>query len=175
MKTFTEYLNEGRGFELGGKKYSSGFGRYTCNGESISKEEYMKASAQYKGGNSSQKSSNVNTNNNTAENDNYSKVSHYIDSKLKDMEEKLKQVSKYVPQTDRYYREMEVMKDSMLSLKDIVSDVQKFKNKGLSDRDIIKIIDGNDSKYLTDSLDYMLSSLLRSYENRFENALFYLK
>ena len=49
MKTFTEYLNEGRGFELGGKKYSSGFGRYTCDGKSISKEEYMKASAQYKG------------------------------------------------------------------------------------------------------------------------------
>jgi hypothetical protein len=57
MKTFTEYLNEGRGFELGGKKYSSGFGRYTCDGESISKEEYMKASAQYKDG----KTSSLNT------------------------------------------------------------------------------------------------------------------
>ena len=57
MKTFTEYLNEGRGFELGGKKYSSGFGRYTCDGKSISKEEYMKASTQYKGGNVSSKSS----------------------------------------------------------------------------------------------------------------------
>ena len=48
MKTFTEYLNEGKGFELGGKKYSSGFGRYACDGKSISKDEYMKASAQYK-------------------------------------------------------------------------------------------------------------------------------
>lgn len=48
MKTFKEYLNEGKGFELGGKKYSSGFGRYTCDGKSISKEEYMKASIQYK-------------------------------------------------------------------------------------------------------------------------------
>lgn len=48
MLTFTEYLNEGRGFEFGGKKYSSGFGCYTCDGESISKEEYQKASTEYK-------------------------------------------------------------------------------------------------------------------------------
>ena len=53
MLTFTEFINEGRGFELGGKKYSSGFGRYTCDGKSISKEEYMKASAEYKGGKTS--------------------------------------------------------------------------------------------------------------------------
>lgn len=50
MKSFTEFINEGRGFELGGSKYSSGFGRYTKDGKSISKEEYMKASAEYKGG-----------------------------------------------------------------------------------------------------------------------------
>ena len=43
MKTFTEFLNEGRGFEWDGSKYSSGFGRYTKDGKSISKEEYMKA------------------------------------------------------------------------------------------------------------------------------------
>ena len=49
MKTFTQFLMEGRGFELGGSKYSSGFGRYTKDGKSISKEEYMKASAEYKG------------------------------------------------------------------------------------------------------------------------------
>ena len=56
MLTFTQFLNEGRGFELGGKKYSSGFGRYTCDGKSISKEEYLKASAEYKGGKVSSKS-----------------------------------------------------------------------------------------------------------------------
>ena len=48
MKTFTEFLNEGRGFEWDGSKYSSGFGRYTKDGKSISKEEYMKASTDYK-------------------------------------------------------------------------------------------------------------------------------
>lgn len=52
MITFTEFISEGRSFELGGKKYSSGFGRYTCDGESISKEEYMKASTAYKNGKS---------------------------------------------------------------------------------------------------------------------------
>ena len=60
MLTFTQFLNEGRGFELGGKKYSSGFGRYTCDGKSISKEEYIKASAEYKGVKTS--SSNTSTN-----------------------------------------------------------------------------------------------------------------
>ena len=49
MKTFTQWIMEGRSFMFGGKKYSSGFGRYTCDGESISKEEYQKASAAYKG------------------------------------------------------------------------------------------------------------------------------
>lgn len=49
MLKFTEFLNEGRGFEWNGSKYSSGFGRYTKDGKSISKEEYMKASAEYKG------------------------------------------------------------------------------------------------------------------------------
>lgn len=49
MKSFIEFINEGKSFELEGKTYSSGFGRYTCNGESISKEEYMKASEAYKG------------------------------------------------------------------------------------------------------------------------------
>ena len=60
MLTFTEFLTEGRGFELGGSKYSSGFGRYTKDGKSISKEEYMKASAEYKGEKPS--SSNTSTN-----------------------------------------------------------------------------------------------------------------
>ena len=50
MKTFTQWLVEGRSFEYGGKKYSSGFGRYTCDGNSISKEEYQKASEAYKSG-----------------------------------------------------------------------------------------------------------------------------
>lgn len=50
MKTFTQWLVEGRSFEYGGKKYSSGFGRYTCDGNSISKEEYQRASEAYKSG-----------------------------------------------------------------------------------------------------------------------------
>ena len=57
MKTFTQFLMEGRGFELGGSKYSSGFGRYTKDGKSISKEEYMKASDEYKGNKPSSSSS----------------------------------------------------------------------------------------------------------------------
>ena len=48
MLTFTQFLNEGRAFELGGKIYTSGFGRYTCDSKSISKEEYMKASEEFK-------------------------------------------------------------------------------------------------------------------------------
>jgi hypothetical protein len=50
MKTFTEFLIEGRGFSWNGSKYSSGFGRYTKDGESISKEEYQRASEAYKNG-----------------------------------------------------------------------------------------------------------------------------
>jgi hypothetical protein len=50
MKTFTEFLIEGRGFSWNGSKYSSGFGRYTKDGESISKEEYQRASDAYKNG-----------------------------------------------------------------------------------------------------------------------------
>lgn len=50
MKTFTQWLVEGRAFVYGGKKYSSGFGRWTCDGVSISQEEYKKASEAYKAG-----------------------------------------------------------------------------------------------------------------------------
>ena len=42
---------EGRSFEYQGSKYSSGFGRYTKDGSSISKEEYQRASDAYKNGN----------------------------------------------------------------------------------------------------------------------------
>ena len=48
MKTFSEFLIEGRGFSWNGSDYSSGFGRYTKNGESISREEYLRASEAYK-------------------------------------------------------------------------------------------------------------------------------
>lgn len=48
MKVFTQLL-EGRSFTYRGHKYSSGFGRYTKDGESITKEEYQKASEKYKG------------------------------------------------------------------------------------------------------------------------------
>lgn len=48
MKIFTQLL-EGRSFVYRGHKYSSGFGRYTKDGESITKEEYQKASEKYKG------------------------------------------------------------------------------------------------------------------------------
>lgn len=46
MQTFTEWLNEAS-FELGSKKYSSSFGRYKCDGESITRDEYMKARQAY--------------------------------------------------------------------------------------------------------------------------------
>ena len=39
MKTFKQWIVEGRSFEYGGSKYSSGFGKYTKDGSSISKEE----------------------------------------------------------------------------------------------------------------------------------------
>ena len=48
MITFLEFLNEGASFELAGKKYSSAFGRYKCDGRTITKDEYAKASAEYK-------------------------------------------------------------------------------------------------------------------------------
>ena len=47
MKVFTQIL-EGRSFTYNGHKYSSGFGRYTKDGESITKEEYQNASEKYK-------------------------------------------------------------------------------------------------------------------------------
>lgn len=49
MKSFAQWIMEGRSFEYGGSKYSSGFGKYTKDGQAISKEEYMKASNAYKG------------------------------------------------------------------------------------------------------------------------------
>ena len=48
MKIFTQLL-EGRSFVYRGHQYSSGFGRYTKDGVSITKEEYQKASEKYKG------------------------------------------------------------------------------------------------------------------------------
>ena len=48
MKVFTQLL-EGRSFVYRGHQYSSGFGRYTKDGVSITKEEYQKASEKYKG------------------------------------------------------------------------------------------------------------------------------
>lgn len=49
MLKFTEFLIEGRPFIFNGKKYSSAWGNYKCDGEIISKEEYLKASSAYKG------------------------------------------------------------------------------------------------------------------------------
>ena len=46
MITFGEYLNEAS-FEFGGKKYFSGWGKYRCDGQEISREEYMKARHAY--------------------------------------------------------------------------------------------------------------------------------
>lgn len=48
MISFLEFLNEGASFELAGKKYSSAFGRYKCDGKDISREDYLKASQSYK-------------------------------------------------------------------------------------------------------------------------------
>ena len=46
MITFTEFLSEAS-FEFGGKKYFSGWGKYRCDGQEISREEYMKARQAY--------------------------------------------------------------------------------------------------------------------------------
>lgn len=46
MITFGEYLNEAS-FEFGGKKYFSGWGKYRCDGQEISRDEYMKARQAY--------------------------------------------------------------------------------------------------------------------------------
>jgi hypothetical protein len=43
-----EQLIEGASFELGGKKYYTAWGKYFCDGKQISKEEYFKASNEYK-------------------------------------------------------------------------------------------------------------------------------
>ena len=46
MKTLREFLNEAS-FEFGGKKYFSGWGKYRCDGEEITRDEYMKARQAY--------------------------------------------------------------------------------------------------------------------------------
>lgn len=46
MKTLREFLNEAS-FELGGKKYFSGWGKYRCDGQEITRDEYMKARQAY--------------------------------------------------------------------------------------------------------------------------------
>ena len=81
MLTFTQFLNEGRGFELGGSKYSSGFGRYTKDGKSISKEEYLKASAEYKGNKPSVSSSKKNSSKEELSFDDKLKIKNYKPTK----------------------------------------------------------------------------------------------
>ena len=46
MKVFTKFLNESS-FEFSGKKYFSGWGKYRCDGEEITRDEYMKARQAY--------------------------------------------------------------------------------------------------------------------------------
>jgi hypothetical protein len=46
MKIFTEFLNEAS-FEFGGKTYFAGWGKYRCDGEEITRDEYMKARQAY--------------------------------------------------------------------------------------------------------------------------------
>lgn len=53
MITFRQWLYEGKSFEYNGHRYSSGFGRYTKDKESITKDEYMQASSAYKNSHSS--------------------------------------------------------------------------------------------------------------------------
>lgn len=56
MKTFIQWIMEGRSFEYQGSRYSS-FGKYyKKDGESISKEEYQKASEAYKNSGGAKKS-----------------------------------------------------------------------------------------------------------------------
>lgn len=46
MKTLREFLNEAS-FELSGKTYFSGWGKYRCDGKEITRDEYMKARQAY--------------------------------------------------------------------------------------------------------------------------------
>lgn len=46
MQIFENYLDEAS-FELSGKKYFAGWGKYRCDGEEITRDEYMKARQAY--------------------------------------------------------------------------------------------------------------------------------
>lgn len=127
MLTFTEFINEGRGFELGGKKYSSGFGRYTCNGESISKEEYMRASEQYKTGNIQKTNTNQNHEPNKLKsfnNDLHKTVIKFkqVSTEVKNKYNKIKEIVPYTSQTGTK------LENIVGSIKDNMSWMNQFKS-----------------------------------------------
>lgn len=49
MLTFTEFLTEGKPFVHQGKKYSTAWGKWYCDGEIITQKEYQEASKAHKG------------------------------------------------------------------------------------------------------------------------------
>ena len=170
MITFTEFLNEGKGFELGGSKYSSGFGRYTKDGKSISKDEYLKASAEYKG----EKVSSTNTSKqsqqkqeipayqpteksaiNTAISDeNYDFIDDVIPFYVAQNEKRLNQfdksLNKSVLMKGTVYRKV---KDAVQISKDyhkVLQQAKELANKGFEEKEIINKIN---HVYLNDGIE----------------------
>ena len=127
MLTFTQFLIEGKGFELGGKKYSSGFGRYTCNGEKITREEYMRASEQYKNGNIQKTSTNQNHEPNKLKsfnNDLHKTVIEFkqLSTEVKNKYNKIKEIVPYTSQTGTK------LENIVGSIKDNMSWMNQFKS-----------------------------------------------
>jgi hypothetical protein len=133
MLTFTQFLIEGKGFELGGKKYSSGFGRYTCNGEKITREEYMRASEQYKNGNIQKTSTNQNHEPNKLKsfnNDLHKTVIEFkqLSTEVKNKYNKIKEIVPYASQTGIKLENIVgcIIKDNMSWMNQLKSDTENI-------------------------------------------------
>jgi hypothetical protein len=173
MLSFTEFISEGKGFELGGKKYSSGFGRYTCDGKSISKEEYMKASTHYKNTKKSLVQNGESTKITTFKNDLY-KISTESYKMSTDAINKYNKIKEFIPMNSQTRNKLE---DLVGTIKDNMSWMKQFKSDS---ENIEKILSNNMDKSSEfykkiESIDNDISKGCDIYLNKMEkrrNVLF---
>lgn len=173
MLSFTEFISEGKGFELGGKKYSSGFGRYTCDGKSISKEEYMKASTHYKNTKKSLVQNGESTKITTFKNDLY-KISTESYKMSTDAINKYNKIKEFIPMNSQTRNKLE---DLVGTIKDNMSWMRQFKSDS---ENIEKILSNNMDKSSEfykriESIDNDISKGCEIYLNKMEkrrNGLF---
>jgi hypothetical protein len=173
MLSFTEFINEGKGFELGGKKYSSGFGRYTCDGKSISKEEYMKASTQYKNTKKSLVQNSEPTKLTTFKND-LNKISTESYKMSTDTINKYNKIKEFIPMNSQTRNKLE---DLVGTIKDNMSWMRQFKSDS---ENIEKILSNNMDKSSEfykkiEAIDNDISKGCEIYLNKMEkrrNGLF---